>query len=58
MKNKLLTSLMMIFCLTVTLSVSALAFDKDGALYITVFGTGENTGDKPTGGMIRLEPGL
>jgi lipid-binding SYLF domain-containing protein len=32
MKNKLLTSLMMIFCLTVTLSVSALAFDKEDAV--------------------------
>lgn len=31
MKNKLLTSLMMIFCLTITLSVSALAFDKGDA---------------------------
>ncbi|MBK7599687.1 MAG: lipid-binding SYLF domain-containing protein [Acidobacteria bacterium] len=32
MKNKLLTSLMMIFCLTVTLSVSTLAFDKEDAV--------------------------
>jgi DNA-binding beta-propeller fold protein YncE len=37
---------------------TALAFDKEGALYITVFGTGEQTGDKPSGGLIRLEPGL
>jgi hypothetical protein len=37
---------------------TALAFDKDGALYITVFGTGKDTGDKPTGGLLRLEPGL
>lgn len=37
---------------------TALAFDKDGRLYITVFGTGKDTGDKPTGGLIRLEPGL
>ncbi|MBM3204206.1 hypothetical protein FJZ55_09935, partial [Candidatus Woesearchaeota archaeon] len=37
---------------------TSLAFDKDGALYITVFGTGEDTGEKPTGGLFRLEPGL
>ncbi len=37
---------------------TALAFDKEGALYITVFGTGKDTGDKPTGGLVRLEPGL
>jgi len=37
---------------------TSLAFDKDGALYITVFGTGKDTGDKPNGGLIRLEPGL
>lgn len=37
---------------------TALAFDKEGKLYITVFGTGKDTGDKPTGGLIRLEPGL
>ena len=37
---------------------TALAFDKEGALYITVFGTGKDTGDKPTGGLLRLEPGL
>lgn len=37
---------------------TALAFDKDGRLYITVFGTGKDTGDKPTGGLLRLEPGL
>lgn len=38
---------------------TALAFDKEGALYITVFGTGKPAGDnKPTGGVIRLEPGL
>ncbi len=37
---------------------TALAFDKEGALYITVFGTGKETGDKPNGGLIRLEPGL
>lgn len=37
---------------------TSLAFDKEGALYITVFGTGKDTGDKPTGGLLRLEPGL
>lgn len=37
---------------------TALAFDKEGKLYITVFGTGKDTGDKPTGGLITLEPGL
>jgi DNA-binding beta-propeller fold protein YncE len=37
---------------------TALAFDKEGALYITVFGTGKDTGDKPAGGLLRLEPGL
>lgn len=37
---------------------TALAFDKDGALYITVFGSGVDTGDKPNGGLVRLEPGL
>lgn len=37
---------------------SALAFDKDGGLFITVFGTGKDTGEKPKGGLIRLEPGL
>ncbi|WP_373652442.1 MULTISPECIES: hypothetical protein [unclassified Schlesneria] len=37
---------------------TALAFDKEGTLYLTVFGTGENTGEKPTGGLVRLEPGL
>lgn len=37
---------------------TALAFDKEGALYITVFGTGNDTGDKPAGGLLRLEPGL
>lgn len=37
---------------------TALAFDKDGKLYITVFGTNKDTGDKPTGGLIRLDAGL
>ncbi|GIX04835.1 MAG: hypothetical protein KatS3mg114_0704 [Planctomycetaceae bacterium] len=37
---------------------TALAFDKDGGLYITVFGLNMDTGDKPAGGLIRLEPGL
>ena len=37
---------------------TALAFDKEGALYLTVFGTGKDTGEKPSGGLIRLEPGL
>ena len=37
---------------------TALAFDKEGALYLTVFGTGKDTGDKPSGGLVRLEPGL
>ncbi len=37
---------------------TALAFDKDGGLLVTVFGTGKDTGDKPKGGLLRLEPGL
>uniref|UniRef100_A0A7C4QP19 ScyD/ScyE family protein n=1 Tax=Schlesneria paludicola TaxID=360056 RepID=A0A7C4QP19_9PLAN len=37
---------------------TSLAFDKDGGLYITVFGTGQDTGDNPKGGVIRVEPGL
>lgn len=48
---------------------TALAFDADGALYITVFGLGElykapegsdseKEDAKPKGGLIRLEPGL
>jgi len=37
---------------------TALAFDKEGALYLTVFGTGKDTGDKPNGGLLRLDPGL
>ena len=37
---------------------TALAFDKDGGLYISVFGTGKDTGDKPTGGVVRLAPGF
>jgi DNA-binding beta-propeller fold protein YncE len=38
---------------------TALAFDKEGGLYITVFGTGKATTEgKPTGGLLRLEPGL
>jgi glucose/arabinose dehydrogenase len=37
---------------------TSLAFDKEGGLYITVFGTGKDTGDKPKGGAIRIEPGL
>ena len=37
---------------------TALAFDKEGALYLTVFGPGKDTGEKPSGGLIRLEPGL
>ena len=37
---------------------TALAFDKDGTLYLTVFGTGVDTGDKPTGGLLKVEPGL
>ena len=37
---------------------TALAFDKDGALLVTVFGTGKDTGDKPKGGLLRIEPGL
>jgi hypothetical protein len=27
-------------------------------LYVTVFGTGKDTGDKPTGGLIRLDAGF
>ena len=37
---------------------TSLAFDKEGGLYIAVFGTGKDTGDKPKGGVIRVEPGL
>ncbi|MDZ4689262.1 MAG: hypothetical protein SH850_29655 [Planctomycetaceae bacterium] len=37
---------------------TALAFDKEGGLYISVFGTGKDTGDKPKGGVIRVDPGL
>jgi glucose/arabinose dehydrogenase len=37
---------------------TSLAFDKEGGLYITVFGTGKDTGDKPKGGVIRIDPGL
>lgn len=37
---------------------TSLAFDKDGGLYITVFGTGQDTGMNPKGGVIRVEPGL
>ncbi len=37
---------------------TALAFDKDGALYITVFGTGKDTGDKPAGGLLKLDAGF
>ena len=37
---------------------TALAFDKEGGLYITVFSLGKDTGENPAGGLIRLEPGL
>lgn len=37
---------------------TALAFDKEGGLYITVFSLGKDTGENPTGGLIRVEPGL
>jgi DNA-binding beta-propeller fold protein YncE len=37
---------------------TSLAFDKDGALYITVFGTGKDTGDKPAGGLLKLDAGF
>ncbi len=37
---------------------TALAFDKEGGLYITVFSLGKDTGDNPAGGLIRVEPGL
>jgi hypothetical protein len=37
---------------------TTLAFDKEGGLYIAVFGMGKDTGDKPKGGVIRVEPGL
>lgn len=37
---------------------TALAFDKEGRLYITVFGTGVDTGKFPTGGLVRLPKGL
>jgi len=37
---------------------TALAFDKEGGLYITVFSRGKDTGEKPAGGLVRLDPGL
>ena len=44
---------------------SALAFDKEGGVYITVFGTGEPKAEvkegetaKPTGALLRLAPGF
>ncbi|MDX1968891.1 MAG: hypothetical protein SFV23_17075 [Planctomycetaceae bacterium] len=37
---------------------TALAFDKEGGLFVTVFGTRKDTGEKPKGGLIRVEPGL
>jgi DNA-binding beta-propeller fold protein YncE len=37
---------------------TALAFDKEDVLYITVFGSGKDTGTNPNGGLIRVEAGL
>jgi len=37
---------------------TSLAFDKEGRCYITVISTGKDTGDKPKGGVIRVDPGL
>jgi DNA-binding beta-propeller fold protein YncE len=37
---------------------TALAFDKEGLLFITVFGTGKDTGDKPNGGLMKVDAGL
>ncbi len=37
---------------------TALAFDKEGGLLVTVFATGKETGENPKGGLIRIEPGL
>ncbi len=37
---------------------TSLAFDKEGGLYITVFSLGKDTGENPSGGLIRVEPGL
>ena len=37
---------------------TALAFDKEGGLYVTVFGTGKDTGDKPAGGLLWIDPAL
>ena len=37
---------------------TALAFDAEGAAYVTVFGVGRETGDKPTGGVLKLAPGF
>lgn len=37
---------------------TALAFDKDGSLYITQFGTQEKGATKPAGSVVRIDPGL
>jgi hypothetical protein len=37
---------------------TSLAFDKDGRCYISVFGTGKDTGEKPKGGVFRVDAGL
>ena len=37
---------------------TALAFDKEGKLYITVFGTEDPNGDRSPGKLLSIEPGL
>lgn len=37
---------------------TALAFDKDGNAYVTVFGLGKDTGDKPKGGLLKIPAGF
>lgn len=37
---------------------TALAFDKDGNAYVTVFGLGKETGDKPKGGLLKIPAGF
>lgn len=37
---------------------TSLAFDKEGGCFVTIFGTGKDTGEKPKGGLVRVEPGL
>jgi hypothetical protein len=37
---------------------TALTFDKEGNAYVTVFGTGKETGDKPKGGLLKIPAGF